>query len=339
MARQTFPALGVASAGSLALALLVLLRAERDATLAPGALLCVRAGAISVGLLLAGYATWAAWLLARSVRAVEPLMLTTPIELWFVRHAQSLNNEMSEGMLGKLAYVACNACLSARDPQITAEGMRGCAAAARWLARRKEDAGQEGVHFDLVVSSVMQRAMLTAMHTFCDAGLADEIVVAPFISETPLWLLCYPRVSNMPLGRAQQLDELRHTRRIHADGRVPLDFSLVGGEAGDNRACLPPSMPRFLRWLWAQPRVQELVRERRLTGGLVRIAVVSHGTFLRQALRLRKHPRNNSVCTARLQVGVPEEALGVSEPRCARGARKLRVRLTEAEVVHAGVET
>lgn len=272
----------------------------------------------------------------RKARAAEGAMLTTNVELWFVRHAQSVNNELSTGALNKLLYVLCNACLSSRDPQLTPEALQQCAAAAKWLKPQ----GQPRAHFDLVVSSMMVRAMQTAMHTFCDAGLAKEVVVAPFVSEVPMWLLCYPRLSNMPFGRAAQLDRLRALRRAHADGRVPLDFSLVGGDAGDNRDGLPPSMPDFLRWLWAQPRVQALVRQKRRSGGLVRIAVVSHGTFLRRALRLTRHPRNHSIWSARLRVGADEALSSAGEPgwRCRPSERgsALRVGLTSARALYAG---
>lgn len=272
---------------------------------------------------------WLAWEQAWSSQVEDGVMLTTSVELWFVRHAQSVNNELNAGVFGKLAYVLCNACLSSRDPHITEGAERECAAAGQWLKKEK-------THFDLVLSSMMLRTMQTAMHTFCDTGLISEVTVAPFISEVPVWLGCYPRISNMPLARSRQLERLRALRGSHGNGGLPLDFSLVGGEAGDNSDGMPPSMPGFLRWLWAQPRVQALVSARRLSGGLVRIAVVSHGTFLRKGLKLRKHPRNNAVTVARLQVGIPDDVLGVGAPTCEWRPRKHRVALTPAEVIYPG---
>jgi hypothetical protein len=107
---------------------------------------------------------------------------------------------------------------------------------------------------------------------------------------------------------------------------------LVGGERGSNRAAAPPDMSRFLRWLWVQPRVQALVERRRLSGGLVRIAVVTHGAFLKAGVPLRKHPRNNGICSARLQVGEPRDLGGAKRDAGRWWGRPLAVRLMEVEV-------
>lgn len=278
----------------LALALVVVAIALAVAAPAPAVEIELAIGAACALALCGGVAIAVARWRSQRMIAPEPLpMTTTCVEITFVRHGKSTNNaRMEGGALRKARYVLCNPCVADRDPELAPVGVTVSREAGKRL--RAEGVGR----YDLLLSSTMTRAMETAHHMFLENNLATRCQVAPFISESPTHTVGIPRQSNIPRPRAEQVAFLRAKH----GPRLRLAWDLVDGPRGDNAGCSPPSMARFLRWLWLNPRVQALVEARQREGQLVRIAVISHGSFLSHGVPLDHHPKNNALATARLQV-------------------------------------
>jgi hypothetical protein len=228
------------------------------------------------------------------------------VELWFVRHGESHNNEIlsSMGGLGAVMYPF----KFQQDPFITAKGVSVAKANGARLVEAQAS-------FDLVVCSNMQRTIETAYFMFVEPKLTRKLYVVPFISELPLRWGAIPIYENLPLKRSKQIKNLG---RKHGAALLDhLDFSLVGGPLGDNRACLPPSGDNFLAWLQKSEVLTGLrAAKRGQTAApgedhpVVRIAVVTHSHYLMKSdtLHLKNKPSNADIWTANLHVTPTGEA-------------------------------
>lgn len=230
--------------------------------------------------------------------------IRTPIELIFVRHGTSTNNEkLQGGIFAKLRYFFCNPCVADRDPLLSEEGLSSSLEAGPKLQ------AAIGGPVDIVLSSILMRAIETAYLSFVKGGSSSSVHVVPYVSEMPMWTLCYPRHANFPLARRVQEEALaaRHGPEL------PVDYSLAGEETWHPPA---PSMSRFLQWLWKTKAVQAHMADRSQHVGILRVAVVCHGKFMATHLRLRKHPKNNEAFRARLTISPVEvDAAGLRPPR------------------------
>ncbi|GBG29416.1 Hypothetical Protein FCC1311_056372 [Hondaea fermentalgiana] len=205
------------------------------------------------------------------------------VELWFIRHGESINNAILHrwGGLGTVLYPV----QFEQDPRLTTKGR----AVAAMNGARLVDAELE---FDLVLSSAMIRTMQTAHEMFVKSGIVDQFSIVPFMSEIPLSWGGLPIYENIPRRRSRQI---RILRREHGDAFVEsIDWSLVGGPEGSNLAGLPPQGSAFLAWLGEQTSVQALVNECR-SDQVVRIAVVTHSNLMKRDLQLRRKPGNSDI--------------------------------------------
>jgi hypothetical protein len=223
-----------------------------------------------------------------------------------VRHGESHNNAIlsSMGGLGAVMYPF----KFQQDPFITAKGV----SVAKTNGARLIEAQAS---FDLVVCSNMQRTIETAYYMFVATQLTPTLFVVPFISELPLRWGAIPIYENLPLKRSKQIKNLG--RKHGAALLEHLDFSLVGGPLGDNRACLPPSGDNFLAWLQKSEVLAGLRASKRGQPAapgedrpVVRIAVVTHSHYLMKSdtLHLKSKPSNADIWTANLHVTATGEA-------------------------------
>mmetsp|Transcript_20790 Transcript_20790/g.34402 ORF Transcript_20790/g.34402 Transcript_20790/m.34402 type:complete len:328 (+) Transcript_20790:1194-2177(+) len=222
------------------------------------------------------------------------------IEIYFIRHGESVNNKIlkSAGGLGTILYPI----KFQQDPFLTEKGQ--CVA-----TENGERIVQAKLEFDLVMTSAMRRTIETAFFALVRTGITDRLVVAPFVSETPLSFFGLPIYENIPIERE---DQIRTLGRVHGSQLLDaLDWSLVGGPSGDNKATYPPSGKKFLHWLYTQEVVQELLKEDRT----IKIAVCTHSHFMMEndTLALERKPSNVDIWKSKLHVATPGPVLSLTD--------------------------
>lgn len=210
------------------------------------------------------------------------------IELWFIRHGESKNNEILNraGGLGALAYPV----EFTQDPLLTRRGGLVAAENGQKLA-------DCNITFDLCLTSNMVRTMETAFFMLVKSKLCDEVHVIPHMSEIPVWAGVIPIYENMPLARTRQVEKLG---KVH--GKELLDsinWDMVGGFDEGNECCAPPNGQLFVDFLYRHAKVQQLLEAK---PNKLRIAVVTHSNLLKQILELDSKPSNADIWVAQLKV-------------------------------------
>jgi len=209
----------------------------------------------------------ASWLLvvtesaALTGEVLSPTALKGELELLIMRHAQSVDNVFPRQ--GPFAVI---------DPALSDAGKAQAAEAGENLASVSK--------VDLVLCSCLLRAQETALLVFASQSV---VYAVPHICEEtmqgfkwlPSWLI---GLADKWQPRAKQQVALRQEVGEATAARLSYAWTPTQAECG------PADWSEFLSWLWAREEVQDILKRKLTADARPRIAVVSHGNFLKQVL-------------------------------------------------------